>query len=419
MSNRRVVVTGMGVVASNGIGTEAFWHSIRTGVSGISRIEEFDTTDYDSKIAGRVRQFDPLQYCVPRVAKRTDRSTHLALAAASMAVRDSGLAPEQEDRQRIGICMGSGIGGMFFYEVQILNAQKLGLRHAHPLSIPRITPNAPASYIASAYGLLGPNFTICTACSSGGHAIGQGRMTIASGAADIMISGGTEAPIVQYTFRGFDALQVLAKRNDAPEKASRPFDRDRDGFVLAEGSGVLVLEELEHARRRGARIYGEVAGYGATCGAYNIVIPVKDGSDAAQAIRLALGDAGVAPEQIDYVNAHGTSTQANDSAETRAIKLALGAHAQRVPVSATKSTTGHAIGAAGAIEAIACLLVLQHQIIPPTTNYENADPECDLDYVPNEARPHPVRVALSNSFGFGNNNATLVFKRVDGDGREA
>jgi len=336
---------------------------------------------------------------------------HLGVGAASEALKDSGLDLEREDRTRIGCILGSGLGGLLFHEEQIVVGYEKGLHRLNPLCVSRITPNAVASHVAIQYGLLGPNLVISTACASGTHGIGESFRKVQHGEADAMVTGGAEAPLTPFNFGAYAAMKVLSKRNDAPEKASRPFDRGRDGFVLSEGGASLILEELEHARRRGARIYAELVGYSATSGAHHMVIPDPTGSDAALAMRLALADAGIGPADVGYINAHGTSTRANDVAETQAIKDVFGDHARRVPISATKSVTGHSLGASGAIEAVACVLTIDRGVIHPTANLDDPDPECDLDYVPNVAREAKVDIVLSNSFGFGNANACLVFAR--------
>jgi 3-oxoacyl-[acyl-carrier-protein] synthase II len=316
------------------------------------------------------------------------------------------------DRERAGVVVGSGLGGTLFHEEEMIRAMRAGSHKLAPISVPKITPNAVAAHIAIAFGLLGPNYVVSTACASGSHAVGEASRKIRHGEADVMITGGTEAPLTEYTFAAFYALRTLSRSERPPQEASRPFDLGRDGFVLGEGGAALVLEESEHARKRGAPVYGEIAGYGITSGAYHMVMPVTDGEDAARSMALALKDADMDPEAVDYINAHGTSTRANDIAETRAIKKVFGDRAHRVPVSSTKSMIGHTIGAAGAFEAVVSCLALQRRVIPPTINYEEPDPECDLDYVPNEAREGKVGAVLSNSFGFGSVNASLVFRAV-------
>jgi 3-oxoacyl-[acyl-carrier-protein] synthase II len=413
VSRKRVAVTGLGVVAPNGIGVEPFWTATKAGQSGIVALDRFDTSVFSCRIAGLVNGFEPLDFIPSKVARMTDRSAQFALAAADMAVKDSGLDLDRENRDRIGVSMGTGLGGILFYEEQILEGQKHHFNKVNPLCVPRITPNAPASYVAMQHGARGPNLTSCTACSSGNHGIGQGYWMVRDGLADMAICGGTEACIIFYTFRAFDVMRVMSTRNDNPAGASRPFDKNRDGFVMGEGAGVLVLEEMERAKSRGARIYGEVCGYGTSGGAHHIVMPVPDGSDAVLAMRMALDEAGMTPDDVDHINAHGTSTQANDKAETLAIKTLFGERAASIPITSTKSVVGHTIGAAGAIEAVACMLTLRDQYIPPTINYETPDPDCDLDYTPNQGRSCPVRVVLNNSFGFGNNNAVLVFGKEE------
>jgi 3-oxoacyl-[acyl-carrier-protein] synthase II len=411
MAGRRVVVTGLGVVAPNGIGAPAFWQATLEGRSGITAITVFDASMYESRVAGEVKGLDPLAFLPPQVARKVDRFVHLGLGAATEALKDSGLDLAREDRTRIGCILGSGLGGMMFHEEQILVGYEKGVHRLNPLCVPRISPNAVASHVAIQFGLQGPNLVISTACASGTHGVGESFRKVQHGEADAMVTGGAEAPLSQFNFGAYAAMKVLSRRNDVPEKASRPFDRDRDGFVLSEGAASLILEELEHARRRGAHVYAELVGYSTTSGAHHMVIPDPTGSDAALAMRLALADAAVAPADVGYINAHGTSTHANDVAETRAIKEVFGGLALRVPISATKSVTGHSLGAAGAIEAAACCLTLDRCVIHPTANLENPDPECDLDYVPLTAREARVGVVLSNSFGFGNANACLVFSR--------
>jgi 3-oxoacyl-[acyl-carrier-protein] synthase II len=403
-------------VAPNGIGTRAFWEATLQGKSGVGPVTAFDASLYESRIAGEVKGLDPTQYLPPNVARKVDRFVHLGLAAAGEALRDSGLDLAAADRSRIGAIIGSGLGGVLFHEEQILAGYEKGPHRLNPLCVPRITPNAVASHVAIQHGLLGPNMVISTACASSNHAIGESLRKVQGGEADVVVTGGVEAPLTQFCFGAYAAMKVLSKRNDAPEKASRPFDRGRDGFVLSEGAAALILEELEHACRRGARIYAELVGYAAGSGAHHMVIPDPTGKDASAAMRLALRDAGIGPDAVDYINAHGTSTQANDVAETNAIKDVFGERARAIPVSATKGVIGHTVGAAGAIEAVACCLTIAEGIIHPTANYEEPDPECDLDYVPNAAREAKVNVALSNSFGFGNANACLVFARCDVSG---
>jgi len=414
MNKRRVVVTGLGVVAANGIGVVPFWESNISGRSGIGRITCFDSSHYLSRVAAEVRDFDPLLYMPDKVAKRVDRFVHFGLAAAKMALDDSGLSLDAEDPERIGVIIGSGLGGVLFHEAQIMEVYEKDSHRFNPLCVPRITPNAVAAHIAIQYGLLGPNFVISTACASGNHGIGEAYRKIQHREADVVVSGGAEAPLTEFTFGAYCALRgVLSKKNDPPHEASRPFDRDRDGFVMGEGGGVLILEELDHALKRGARIYAEIVGYGLTSGAYHIAMPEPAGEDAARTMMLALSEAHVSPREVDYINAHGTGTIANDWAETKAIKRVFGDFASRIPVSSTKSMIGHSIGAAGAIEGVVSCLAIAHQTIPPTINLTHPDPECDLDYVPNKAREAKIDLVLSNSFGFGSVNACLLFKKFD------
>ncbi|MEW6117226.1 MAG: beta-ketoacyl-ACP synthase II [Nitrospirota bacterium] len=410
---RRVVVTGLGVVASNGIGKEEFWQANIEGRSGISLVEGFDTTKLNTKIAGQIKSFKPSDYLSSDIIKRTDRFVHLGMAAAKLAIADAALNLAVYERDNVGVCIGSGSGGVSFHEEQIIGGMQKGLSRIHPSSLPKITANAIASHISILFNVTGPNLTISNACASGTNAVGQAFRIIQNGEADIIIAGGAEAPITPFCFSAYSSMHVLSKRNDAPSEASRPFDKERDGFVVGEGAGILILEELSLARARGAHIYAEVIGYASNSGAYHMVMPEPEGKDAAKVIAAALKDADVKIEEIDYINAHGTSTQANDRLETKAIKEIFGKRAYNIPISSTKSMIGHCIGAAGGIEAVVCSLVLENNLIPPTINYCYHDPECDLDYVPNKARKARVNVAVSNSFGFGNNNACIVMKKFD------
>ena len=411
MPKRRVVVTGVGVVAPNGIGKDVFWEANVQGISGVGRITHFDPSQYQTQIAGEVKGFDPLKFMSALTANKTDRFSQFAIAGAKMAVEDASLKLDLEDPHRVGVVLGSGLGGMFFYEKQILDVYEHGPRKANPGAVPRVMCNAPSGQVSIELKLRGPNLTVATACASGSHAIGQAYEMVKHDRADIIFAGGTEATIVKYTFLAFDALRVMSRRNDSPTEASRPFEKNRDGFVMGEGAGMLILEECGHAQKRGAHIYAEVAGYGLTSGASHMVMPMPGGEDAARTMQLALDDAGIQPQEVDYINAHGTSTMANDKAETDAIKTVFGNSASKIPISSTKSMIGHTIGAAGAIEAVVCCLSLEHSLIPPTINYQFQDAQCDLDYVPNVARKQKVNVALSNSFGFGSNNASLIFRR--------
>lgn len=408
---KRVVITGLGVMVSNGIGKEEFWQANVQGKSGIDKVTSFDVSHLESRIASQIKNFDPLKYIPKEVVKRTDRFVHLGLVSTMMAIEDSKLDLEKEDRNRIGVIIGSGLGGILFHEEQMLAGYEKGTHRINPLGVPRISPNAVSSHIAIQFGLSGPNIVISTACASGTHAIGEATRKIQNSEIDICVTGGVEAPLTQFTFAAYSALRVLSKRNDSPQEASRPFDKERDGFILGEGAGILVLEELEHALKRSAHIYAEMIGYAANSGAYHMVIPQPEGRDAARVMREALRDANLTPRDIDYINAHGTSTQANDKAETFAVKEVFGDYAYKIPISSTKSMIGHSIGAAGAIEALVCALVIENNLMPPTINYENKDPECDLDYVPNQARSAKVNTVLSNSFGFGSCNACIAMRR--------
>lgn len=408
---RRVVVTGLGVVAPNGIGVDTFWESLVNGVSGIDRITRFDASRHDVKIAGEVKGFDPLLYMEKREVKKMDRFIHYALASAVMAVDDARLTVTEEARSRIGVLIGTGMGGIPALEENHRTLLEKGPGRISPFFLPSIITNLASGHIAMRYGVRGPNSCVSTACATGNHAIGDSFELIRRGAADVMFAGGTEAVISPLTIGGFAAMKALSTRNDAPERASRPFDKGRDGFVMGEGAGVLILEELDHALRRGAKIYAELVGYGMSADAYHMTAPEPEGAGAIASMVLALESAGVGPDEVEYINAHGTSTPAGDAAETRAIRKVFGDHAYRLPVSSIKSMTGHLLGAAGGVESVATVLTLHRGVIPPTINYEEPDPECDLDYVPNKARQAEVRVAFTNSFGFGGTNATLVFKR--------
>lgn len=408
---KRVVVTGLGVVAPNGIGKQDFWAATVAGRSGVDYLTAFDTAGFHTKIAAEVSGFDPTRFMSPETAARVDRFVHFGLAAARLAIADSGLDFTAVDRDRAGVIFGSGLGGMLFHEAQLLATLDKGAHRVNPACVPRITPNAVAAHVAIEHGLAGPNFVVATACASGNHAIGEAFAKIQDGRADIILAGGTEAPLTPFTFGAFYSLRVMSRSRRPPEQVSRPFDNERDGFVMGEGAAVLILEELAHALRRNAPICAEVAGYGLTSGAHHMVMPLAGGDDAARTMALALADAGVKPEQVDYINAHGTGTRANDIAETRAIKAVFGKAAYQVPVSSTKSMIGHTIGAAGAIEAVVCCLAIEHQVVPPTINCEHLDPHCDLDYVPRVARPAAVRTVLSNAFGFGSVNAAIVLRQ--------
>jgi 3-oxoacyl-[acyl-carrier-protein] synthase II len=410
MDKRRVIVTGLGVAACNGIGIDAFWRANVEGRSGITLIDAFDTSDFPSKIGGQIRGLELARYMPEETAKRVDRFVHFGLACAEMALQDSRLELGTENPDRIGVIIGSGAGGMLFHEEQMVAAFDRGAHRMNPASVPRITPNAVASQIGIRYGFKGPNLVISTACASGAHAIGEAFRKIQYGEMDMGFAGGVEAPLFRFNFGAYCAMRVLSKNNDNPAGASRPFDRNRDGFVMGEGGAVLVLEEREHALRRGAPVLAELVGYASNSGAHHMVMPDPEGGDAARVMAAALHDAGLG--RVDYINAHATSTKANDSAETKAIKAVFGPDAYRIPVSSTKSMIGHSLGAAGAIEAVVCVKALVEQFIPPTINLEQPDPECDLDYVPLQGRPARLTSVLSNSFGFGNCNAVLVFASI-------
>ncbi len=415
MKKRRVVITGLGVVACNGIGKDNFWQANVQGRSGISKITCFDAEAYDTRIAGEIRGFDPYQFMPAEVVKKVDRFVHFGLACSEMALQDSRLNLEKEDKHRIGVIIGSGLGGMMFHEEQMVAILEKGANRINPSSVPRISPNAVSSHIAIRYGLLGPNMVISTACASASHAIGEAFRKIQWGDMDIAVTGGVEAPLTRLNFGGYCALRVLSKKNDVPQQASRPFDLQRDGFVLSEGGGGIILEELSHALERNAPIYAEVTGYSSNSGARHMVMPDLTGEDAARVMADALKDAGLDHLRVDYINAHATSTVQNDRAETKAIKNVFGELAYKIPVSSTKSMIGHSLGAAGGIEAVVCALAIKNKFIPPTINYKDRDPECDLDYVPNEGRQAALNTVLSNSFGFGNCNACIVFLDFKGE----
>jgi 3-oxoacyl-[acyl-carrier-protein] synthase II len=414
MAKRRVVITGLGCITSIGLSKETFWESACQGRSGVGRITCFDTTDYDVRIASCVDDFDPSPVIEPREARRIDRYGQLAVCAADEAVRDSGLDLEREEPERIGAIVGSGIGGLQEIEDQETALLQRGPRRVSPFLIPKMMANSAAGLVAIRFGARGPNSAVVTACASASHAIGDAYFNIAHDVADMVITGGSEAAVTPLGVAGFIACKALSKRNDEPERASRPFDRERDGFVMGEGAGVLVLEELEHATARRAHIYAEMLGFAATCDAYHITAPDPEGTGAANCMSRALRDAGLDPANIAYINAHGTSTPLNDGMETRAIKRALGDHARAVAISSTKSMIGHLLGASGGAELVQTALSVDRGVIPPTINYEFPDPECDLDYVPNTAREAEVQAAMCNSFGFGGHNAAIVIAKFTG-----
>jgi 3-oxoacyl-[acyl-carrier-protein] synthase II len=406
-----VVVTGIGLVTPCGIGTDNVWNNILSGKSGIGPITRFDTERFDTKFAGEVKDFNPEDYIQPKEVKKMDLFIHYALAAAHIAMKDSGLDMGKEDSERVGVVVGTGLGGLPTIEKYHSVFLERGPGRITPFFIPMLIANEAPGHIAIQHGIKGPNLCIVTACATGAHSIGEACRIIQYGDADVMVAGGSEANLTPLTVGGFNAMKALSTRNDDPLKASRPFERDRDGFVVAEGSGIVILEELEHAKKRGAKIYAEMAGYGYNGDAYHITAPCPDGDGFIRCIRMALKDAHLSPDDVDYINAHGTSTKLNDYVETLAIKEVFKEKAYKIPVSSTKSMTGHLLGAAGAIEAIFSVLSMRDQVCPPTINYENPDPECDLDYVPNTARKCTINVVMSNGFGFGGTNSTLVFRR--------
>lgn len=413
MSERRVVITGIGVVSPVGNNLASFWDSLKAGRSGIGRIGAFDTEKFDCKIAGEVRDYDPTPYYkTPKDVRRTDRYTQLAVGAAKMSLDDSGLDLESIDLDRAGVMIGSGVGGLATMETQVGQMMNKGPDRTSPFMIPMMISNMASGFISMEHGLRGPNMAIVTACATANHCMGEAWRIIKFGDADIILAGGSEACIVPVGVAGFAAMRALSLRNDEPERASRPFDKDRNGFVMGEGAGVIILEEYEHAKKRGAKIYCELAGYGLTADAYHMSAPNPEGEGAARCMRMAMKHAKVNPEDVDYINAHGTSTPIGDACETKAVKRAFGENAHQVAVSSTKSMTGHLLGAAAAVEMAACVMAMRDSLLPPTINLENADPECDLDYVPNTAREKTVKVAISNSFGFGGHNSSVVIKAI-------
>lgn len=411
MSKRRVVVTGMGMISPLGLNLQSSWQAAIEGKSGVGYITHFDAKDYPVRIAAEVKGFDPTQYIEPKEARKMDRFIHFAMATAEMALQDAELKITPEISERTGIVIGSGLGGLPVIEAYHKVLLERGWKKITPFFIPMVIANLAGGQIAIKYGIKGPNLAVSTACASGNHAIGDAYRIIQYGDADIMIAGGTEAVITPLAVSAFAAMRALSTRNEEPEKASRPFDVERDGFVMGEGCGLVILERLESALKRGARIYAEVVGYGMSCDAYHITAPSPDGEGGAICMKLALKDAGVSPEEIDYINAHGTGTKQGDELETQAIKTVFGEHAYKLCVSSTKSMTGHLLGAAGGVEAIFTILSIYEDIVPPTINLDNPDPLCDLDYVPYKARKKQVRYALTNSFGFGGTNASILFKK--------
>jgi 3-oxoacyl-[acyl-carrier-protein] synthase II len=414
MNSRRVVITGLGVITPVGNDLETFWSNLKNGVSGIGKIQAFDTTGYDCQIAGEVCNFEPRNFFKnPKDIRRTDRFAQLAMAAAKMSMQDSGIDLVRLNRDRFGVLISSGIGGLKTLEEQFSTLMNKGPQRVSAFTIPMLISNMASGVISMEFGLRGPNMCIVTACATSNNAIGESWRMIKFGDADIFLAGGSEASIVELGLAGFSAMKALSRRNDEPERASRPFDRNRDGFVMSEGAGIAVVEELEHAKARGAKIYCELAGYGLSADAYHMTAPPEDGEGAARAMRMALDHARISPNEVDYINAHATSTGLGDISETRAIKAVFGEQAHKIPISSTKSMTGHLLGGAGAVETAVCALSIRDGVIPPTINLENPDPLCDLDYTPNKAKEKKVRVAMNNSFGFGGHNATVVARAFE------
>lgn len=412
MEKRRVVVTGVGLITPVGIGVEESWKGLVEGRSGIRKLTRFDASAFATQIAGEVEGFNPEDYIEPKEIKKMDRFIHLAIAASDMAVKDSGLKITDSNAESVGVIIGSGMGGLPAIEHYHSVLLEKGPRRITPFFIPMLIINLAGGHVSMKYGAKGPISAVATACATGSHSIGDAFKIIQRGDANAMIAGGAESVITPMGIGGFNAMKALSTRNDEPEKASRPFDADRDGFVMGEGVGIMVLESLEHARSRGARIYAEIAGYGMTADAYHMTSPAPEGEGAARCMAVALKDGGVAASEVDYINAHGTSTKYGDELESIAIKTVFKGHASKLAVSSTKSMTGHLLGAAGGVEAVVCVLCMRDNIVPPTINLDNPDPQCDLDYVPHKARKMDVNCVMSNSFGFGGTNACLVFKRL-------
>ena len=410
MTMRRVVVTGLGCVSPLGLDATSTWKSALEGKSGVGLITHFDASGFKTRIGAEVKGFEPEKFMEKKDAKKMDRFIQFAVASAKMALQDSGLTIGPENAEKVGVYIGAGLGGLPEIENEKRVLDEGGPRKVSPFFIPMFIANLAPGYVAILTGAKGPNLSIVTACATGAHSLGEAFHGIKRGDMDAAIAGGTEATITPLAVAGFNAMRALSTRNEEPERASRPFDKDRDGFVIGEAGAVLILEELNHARARGARIYAELAGYGATCDAYHLTAPDPEGEGAARCMRMAMKCAGMQPEEVDYINAHGTSTPFNDYFETLAIKKVFGEHAKKVMVSSTKSMTGHCLGAAGSLEAMFSALAISEGMVPPTINYETQDPECDLDYVPNQARERQVRAVLTNSFGFGGTNASLIFR---------
>lgn len=411
---RRVVVTGLGLVTPLGTGVEKTWNALCAGTSGIGLISRFDTSDYPVRIAAEVKDFIVEDFIDPKTAKHLDLFVQYAIAGAEMALKDAAFAVTPENAARVGVITGCGLGGLPTIEKYHQIVLERGPKRITPFFIPMVIPNMGAGQISIIKEAKGPNLSVTTACAAGTHAVGEAFRMVSNGSCDVAITGGSESVICPLAVAGFSAMKALSRRNDEPERASRPFDRDRDGFIIAEGAGILLLEELEHAKKRGAKIYAEMAGYGLSGDGYHMAAPPEDGDGAVRCMRMALADAGMNREEIDYINAHGTSTPLNDVVETRAIKTVFGDHAHRLAVSSTKSMTGHMLGGAGGIEAVFTALSIHHQTIAPTANLENPDSECDLDYVPGAARQTSIQAAMSNSFGFGGTNAVIIMKRFAG-----
>jgi 3-oxoacyl-[acyl-carrier-protein] synthase II len=413
LSKRRVVITGIGVISPIGNGKDNYWNALKEGKNGIDKITRFDATEFPTQIAAEIKDFDPHDYMDKKEARRMDRFTHYAIAASKQALEDSEIDLKKVDVNRFGVTLGSGVGGIETLEKEHKKLLQKGARRVSPFFIPMMISNIGAGHISIAFGVKGPNTTAVSACASSTNAIGDAFKIIERGDADLMFAGGAEASITPLSIAGFCTMKAMSTRNDDPKRASRPFDKERDGFVMGEGSGIIILEELEHALKRGAKIYGEIVGYGMSADAHHITAPAPEGEGAARAMKNAVLDANINPEEVDYINAHGTSTPLNDKFETLAIKTVFGDHAYKLSVSSTKSMTGHLLGAAGSIEAIACLLAVKENYIHPTINLTNPDPELDLDYVPNVGKNKEVRYALSNSLGFGGHNASLIFKKYE------
>ncbi|HAC2678550.1 TPA_asm: beta-ketoacyl-[acyl-carrier-protein] synthase II [Listeria monocytogenes] len=412
MDKRRVVVTGVGAVTPIGNDAETSWENAKKGVNGVAKMTRLNPDDFPVKIAAELKDFDVEKYLEKKEAPKMDRFTHYAIASAEMAVQDSGLVIDDSNANRVGVWIGSGIGGMETFETQYEIFLNRGHRRVSPFFVPMMIPDMGSGQVSIRFGAKGINSTTVTACATATNSIGDAFKVIERGDADAMITGGAEAPITKMSLAGFTANKALSLNPD-PETACRPFDKDRDGFIIGEGAGIVILEEYEHAKARGAKIYAEIVGYGATGDAYHITAPAPNGEGAARAMKMAIDDAGITPDKVDYINAHGTSTPYNDEYETQAIKTVFGEHAKKLAISSTKSMTGHTLGASGGIEAIFALLTIRDNIIAPTIHLKNQDEVCDLDYVPNEAREANVNVVISNSFGFGGHNATLVFKRIE------